>query len=32
MIFSTDENLKKGPQFFTLLFYTLLMYCNAKQC
>jgi len=30
---STDENLKKSRQLFTLHFYSLLkMYCRAKQC
>ena len=29
----SDENLKKSPHLFTLIFYTLLiMYCYAKQC
>jgi len=30
---STDDNFKKSPHAFTLLYYTLLkMYCYAKQC
>jgi len=32
-IFSTDENFKKRPHFFTLLFYSLLItYRCATQC
>jgi len=30
---STDENFKKSPRLFTLIFYTLLkMHCCVKQC
>jgi len=35
LIFSGDENFKKSPHLFTLIFliYTfLIMYCYAKQC
>jgi len=32
-IFSPDENFKKSPHLFALIFFTLLiMYCSAKQC